>query len=111
MSKYVKELMMDQLKTELDGDKSVLILDLKGLDAITEYQFRRDFRKKKIKMRVLAEHAGPPGLRRHGDRRPLAIPRRPERGRLGRARGSPSWPRRSRPGQEAQEARDQGRLG
>ncbi len=53
MSKYVKELMMDQLKTELDGDRSVLILDLKGLDAITEYQFRRDLRKKSIKMRVL----------------------------------------------------------
>ena len=53
MSKYVKELMMDQLKTELDGDKSVLILDLKGLDAVTEYQFRRDLRKKSIKMRVL----------------------------------------------------------
>jgi large subunit ribosomal protein L10 len=53
MSKYVKELMMDQLKTELDGDKSVLILDLKGLDAISEHQFRRDLRKKSIKMRVL----------------------------------------------------------
>jgi large subunit ribosomal protein L10 len=53
MSKYVKELMMDQLKTELEGDRSVLILDLKGLDAITEYQFRRDLRKKSIKMRVL----------------------------------------------------------
>jgi large subunit ribosomal protein L10 len=53
MSKYVKELMMDQLKTELDGDRSLLILDLKGLDAITEYQFRRDLRKKSIKMRVL----------------------------------------------------------
>ena len=53
MSKYVKEMMMDQLKTELDGDRSVLILDLKGLDAITEFQFRRDLRKKSIKMRVL----------------------------------------------------------
>jgi len=53
MSKYVKELMMDQLRTELDGDRSVLILDLKGLDAIAEYQFRRDLRKKSIKMRVL----------------------------------------------------------
>ncbi len=95
MSKYVKELMMDQLKTELDGDRSVLILDLKGLDAITEYQFRRDLRKKSIKIRVAAEHAGPPGLRRHGDRRPLAVPGRPERGRLGRRRRRPSWPRRS----------------
>lgn len=53
MSKYVKELMMDQFRTELDGDKSVLILDLKGLDAISEYQFRKDLRTKKIKMRVL----------------------------------------------------------
>jgi large subunit ribosomal protein L10 len=53
MSKYVKEMMMDQLKTELNGDRSVLILDLKGLDAITEYQFRRDLRSKSIKMRVL----------------------------------------------------------
>ena len=53
MSKYVKELMMDQLKTELDGDRSVLILDMKGLDAVSEFQFRRDLRKKSIKMRSL----------------------------------------------------------
>ena len=53
MSKYVKEMMMDQFRTELDGDKSVLILDLKGLDAVSEYQFRKDLRKKSIKMRVL----------------------------------------------------------
>ena len=53
MSKYVKELMMDQFRSELDGDKSVLILDLKGLDAVSEYQFRKDLRSKKIKMRVL----------------------------------------------------------
>lgn len=53
MSKYVKELMMDQLRSDLHGDKSVLILDLKDLDAISEFQFRRDLRKKSIKMRVL----------------------------------------------------------
>ena len=53
MSKYVKELMMDQLRSDFDGSTSLLILDLKGLDAITEYQFRRDLRKKSIKMRVL----------------------------------------------------------
>ena len=53
MSKYVKELMMDQLKSDLDGSRSLLILDLKGLDAITEYQLRRDLRKKSIKMRAL----------------------------------------------------------
>ena len=53
MSKYVKELMMDQLRSDLNGDRSVLILDLKGLDAIAEYQFRRDLRKKSIRVRTL----------------------------------------------------------
>jgi len=53
MSKYVKELMMDQFRTDLDGSRSVLILDLKGLDAVSEYQFRRDLRKKSIKIRSL----------------------------------------------------------
>jgi large subunit ribosomal protein L10 len=53
MSKYVKELMMDQLRTDLDGTRSVLILDLKGLDAVAEYGLRRDLRKKSIRLRVL----------------------------------------------------------
>jgi large subunit ribosomal protein L10 len=53
MSKYVKELMMDQLRSDLNGSRSLLILDLKGLDAITEYQFRRDMRKKSIRVRAL----------------------------------------------------------
>ncbi len=53
MSKYVKELMMDQFKSDLDGNRSVLILDFKGLDAISEHQLRMDLRKKKIKVRTL----------------------------------------------------------
>lgn len=53
MSKYVKELMMDQLRSDLNGSKSLLILDFKGLDAVSEYQFRRDMRKKSIKIRAL----------------------------------------------------------
>jgi large subunit ribosomal protein L10 len=81
MSKYVKELMMDQLRTDLDGDRSVLILDLKGLDAITEYQFRRDLRKKSIKMRVLRntlarrvfEDMGMGGLSRYLDGPSVAV--------------------------------------
>ena len=28
MSKYVKEMMMDQLRSDLDGSRSVLIVDL-----------------------------------------------------------------------------------
>jgi large subunit ribosomal protein L10 len=53
MSKYVKELMMDQLKSDLDGNRSLLIVDLKDLDAIAEHHFRRDLRKKAIRLRVL----------------------------------------------------------
>ena len=53
MSKYVKELMMDQLRGELEGTRSVLIVDLKGLDATSENQLRLDLRKKDIKMRAL----------------------------------------------------------
>ncbi len=43
---------MDQFRTDLDGSRSVLILDLKGLDAVSEHQFRRDLRKKSIKIRT-----------------------------------------------------------
>ncbi len=53
MSKYVKEMMMDQIRSDLDGTRSVLILDLKGIDAVAEYGLRRDLRKKSIRLRVL----------------------------------------------------------
>jgi len=53
MSKYVKELMMDQLKSDLDGSRSLLIIDLKGLDAIAEHRLRSDLRKKSIRIRAL----------------------------------------------------------
>jgi len=53
MSKYVKELLMDQLKSDLGESRSLLILDLKNLDAVAEYQFRRDLRKKSIRVRAL----------------------------------------------------------
>lgn len=53
MSKYVKELMMDQLRGDLGGCTSLLLVDLKDLDAISEFQLRRDLRKKNIKLRAL----------------------------------------------------------
>src|SRR5947209_18780815 len=53
MSKYVKEMMMDQFRSDLDGANSVLILDFKGLDAVSEHRFRMDLRKKKIRVRTL----------------------------------------------------------
>lgn len=53
MSKYVKELMMNQFRSDLGSTKSVLIIDLKGLDAVSETKLRGDLRKKKIHARLL----------------------------------------------------------
>ena len=53
MSKYVKEMMMDQLRSDLDGNRSLLIHDLKDHDAVAEHGLRRDLRKKSIRLRVL----------------------------------------------------------
>jgi large subunit ribosomal protein L10 len=53
MSRYVKEIMMTQLKQDLGDARSLLVLDMKGLDAISEFQFRRDLRKKSIKVRTI----------------------------------------------------------
>ena len=94
MSKYVKEMMMDQLRSDLGDNRSLLILDLKDLDAQGEYHLRRDLRKKSIRLRVLKNSLarrvfadlGMDGLSQF-----LVVPRRPR----GAARGSPSWPRRS----------------
>jgi len=44
---------MDQLRADLDGARSVLILDLKGLDANAEHGLRRALRKKSIRLRIL----------------------------------------------------------
>jgi len=53
MSKYVKELMMDQLRSDLGDARSMLVLDFKGLDAVAEHNFRMDLRKKSIRVRTL----------------------------------------------------------
>ncbi|HEV3166359.1 MAG TPA: 50S ribosomal protein L10 [Isosphaeraceae bacterium] len=53
MSKYVKELLMDQLRSDLNGSRSVLILDFNGLDGVAENQLRLDLRKKSIRVRAL----------------------------------------------------------
>ena len=94
MSKYVKELMMDQLRSDLDGSRSVLILDFKGLDAVAEHQLRRDLRKKSIQVRVLKNtlarrvftEMGMDGLSKYLEGPSVAV---------WGATASPSWPRRS----------------
>ena len=95
MSKYVKELMMDQLRSDLDGSRSVLILDLKGLDAIAEHQFRRDLRKKSIQIRALKNTLARRVFAEMGMDGLCAVSWRARRWPSGAATGSPSWPRRS----------------
>lgn len=81
MSKYVKELMMDQLRADFDGTRSVLILDFKGLDAVSENQLRLDLRKKNIRVRTLKNSLarkvfsdiGLPGLDRYLEGPSVAI--------------------------------------
>ena len=108
MSKYVKELMMDQLRSDLDGSRSLLIVDLKGLDAIAEHRLRRDLRKKSIRIRALKNSLarrvftdmGMEGLSQF-----LAGPVGGGLGGRGRRRaGQGDIP----PGQDPEEARDQG---
>jgi len=53
MSKYVKELMINELRADLDGTRSVLILDFNGLDGVAENALRHDLRKKAIRVRAL----------------------------------------------------------
>lgn len=53
MSKYVKEMMMDQFRADLGEARSVLILDFKNLDAVSENKLRLDLRSKKIHVRAL----------------------------------------------------------
>ena len=73
MSKYVKELMMEQMRRDLDGTRSVLLLDLGGLDANSETQLRNDLRRKSIRIKVLKnslagrvfDEMGLGGLRRY----------------------------------------------
>ena len=108
MSKYVKEMMMDQLRSDLGGNRSLLILDLKDLDAIAEHQLRRDLRKKSIRLRVLKNSLarrvftdmGMDGLSKYLDG-PSAV----AWGGEGIAELAKEI---SHPGQDPQEARDQG---
>jgi len=56
MSKYVKKLMMDELRETLVGVRDLLVLDLKGVDAITDNQMRLKLREKEIRIRVVANN-------------------------------------------------------
>ena len=109
MSKYVKELMMDQLRSDLDGSRSLLILDLKDLDANAEHQLPPRLAQEVDPAAGAQELAGPPCLHRHGDGWTLEVPRWALGGRLGRRGDHRAGQGDLGQGQESQEARNQGR--
>jgi large subunit ribosomal protein L10 len=53
MSKYVKELMMEDLRRSFEGVRDVVVLSLTGVEAIQDNQMRLDLRRKDIRVRVL----------------------------------------------------------
>jgi ribosomal protein L10 len=53
MSKYVKELLTDQIKRELDGVQDLLLVNVVGLNAISTMALRKSLRDKNIKLLVI----------------------------------------------------------
>src|SRR5690606_32147017 len=50
MSKYLKDLITDDLKKRLDGVGDVLVVDIAGLEANKNVELRKQFRQKGIQM-------------------------------------------------------------
>jgi large subunit ribosomal protein L10 len=53
MSKFVKNHLTDQVKSDLKGVNDVLVVSLTGLSANTNYELRKRLRSKKIHLRVV----------------------------------------------------------
>jgi large subunit ribosomal protein L10 len=53
MSKFVKNHLTDQVKSDLQGVGDVLVVSLTGLSANTNYELRKRLRSKKIHLRVV----------------------------------------------------------
>jgi large subunit ribosomal protein L10 len=53
MSKYVKNLLTDQLKEKLDGVEDMLVVDMVGLNSLATAQVRNRFREKSISVMVV----------------------------------------------------------
>ena len=53
MSKYVKNLLTDQLKQKLDGVDDALVVNVVGMDALATTAVRRRFREKNISLMVV----------------------------------------------------------
>ena len=71
MSKYVKNLIADEIRGKLDGVEDAIVADVIGMNSFATFKIRRLMREKGVSMLVV--------------KRSLA----------GRAAGDPSWPGRS----------------
>ena len=95
MSKYVKELMMDQLRTDLDGEPVGADPRLQGAGRGRRAPVPPRPAEEVDPGPGAEEHAGPAGLHRDGHGRACRSSSRARRWPSGAATGSPSWPRRS----------------
>ena len=53
MSKVIKQMQMDAIKTTFEGVRDMVILSVKGLNSLADGQFRTALRKKKIRLQVV----------------------------------------------------------
>jgi len=53
MSKYLKDLMTDELKTKLEGVNDVLVVDVIGMEANANVELRRSLREKNMHLMVV----------------------------------------------------------
>src|SRR5579871_4225143 len=53
MSKQIKQMVMENLKTTFKGVQDMVLLTASGVDCHADTQLRRDLRKKKISLRVI----------------------------------------------------------
>ena len=96
MSKYVKELMMDQLRTDLGGSTVAADPGPEGAGRGRGAPVPPRPAQEDDPGPGAEEHAGPAGVHRHGDRRASRYLEGPSAWPSGVATASPSWPRRSR---------------
>jgi len=53
MSKVIKQMQMDAIRTTFDGVRDMVVLSIKGVNALADGQFRTALRKKKIRLQVV----------------------------------------------------------
>ena len=58
MSKYVKELITNELKSRLEGVSDALLVDVVGMEANSNVELRKELRKKNMHLLVIKNSLG-----------------------------------------------------